>query len=375
MKKKIVQYDWLDLIRGLAALAVFIGHLRIICFKDTEISNLNLLGKGTFFLTGFGHISVILFFVLSGFLIIKSIHESVLADKWSTSSYAENRLSRLWVVLIPSLILGLLLDKLGLFYFPKSLFYSGEWKYFFHQDLSSKLSFEIFIGNVFFTQKILVPTLGSNGALWSLANEFWYYIIFPLFYFAVFRHFNKTLRAFLGLLGIGLLFFVGFQIAINFPIWLMGGFAYLIIKYIDESHLKRTSFFLGFLLLFLLTIVAIRFKAYPLVFNYYTAAFTFALVIPFLINIEMNNKYLIAFSTFFSNISYTLYLAHLPFIYFVTSFINFQDKEWSTKNFFIYLMITILTLTYSFILWYLFERNTKKIKSFLHSLKLKNITH
>ena len=371
MQKKNAQYDWLDLIRGLAALAVFIGHLRIICFKDTEISALNVLGKGTFFLTGFGHISVILFFVLSGFLIIKSIHESVLVGKWNTWFYAENRLSRLWVVLIPCLILGLLFDKLGLKYFPDSLFYSNEWKYFFHQDLESKLSLSIFLGNAFFVQKILVPTLGSNGALWSLANEFWYYIIFPLFYFAVVKLYGKVLRVILLLIGIALLFFVGYQISINFPIWLMGGLAYLIIKHVNEAQLKKTYLFILFLALFLGTIVAIRFKIQPLFFNYYSAGFTFALVIPFFINIDMNNKILKAFSTFSSNISYTLYLAHLPFIYFITSWLNFQNMEWNNKNLLTYLFIMFLTLAYSTVLWYLFERNTKKIKSYLHGLKLR----
>jgi peptidoglycan/LPS O-acetylase OafA/YrhL len=100
------QYVYLDLIRGIAALAVFAGHLRIICFRDVDISTLDLLGKGVFFLTGFGHLAVILFFVLSGFLIIKSIDESVIKKQWSVKTYGQNRLFRLWIVLIPCLLLG-----------------------------------------------------------------------------------------------------------------------------------------------------------------------------------------------------------------------------------------------------------------------------
>jgi len=34
--------------------------------------------------------------------------------------------------------------------------------------------------NVFFLQTITVPVYGSNSPLWSLANEFWYYLLFPL---------------------------------------------------------------------------------------------------------------------------------------------------------------------------------------------------
>ena len=37
-----------------------------------------------------------------------------------------------------------------------------------------------FWGNLVFLQTILVPTYGTNALLWSLANEFWYYMLFPL---------------------------------------------------------------------------------------------------------------------------------------------------------------------------------------------------
>jgi peptidoglycan/LPS O-acetylase OafA/YrhL len=38
---------------------------------------------------------------------------------------------------------------------------------------------EVLLGNLVFLQAILVPTWGSNGPLWSLAFEFWFYIWFP----------------------------------------------------------------------------------------------------------------------------------------------------------------------------------------------------
>jgi hypothetical protein len=37
-----------------------------------------------------------------------------------------------------------------------------------------------FLGNLCFVQTVSVPVYGSNGPLWSLANEFWYYVMFPL---------------------------------------------------------------------------------------------------------------------------------------------------------------------------------------------------
>jgi len=364
MKKK-VQYDWLDLIRGMAALAVFTGHLRIICYRDVAPGTLDLLGKIIFFLTGFGHISVIIFFVLSGFLIIKSIHQSVLQGRWDTVNYTESRFYRLWVVLIPCLFLGLLFDKIGLQYWGDSLFYSNKWKYFFDQDLANKLSAEIFIGNAFFVQKILVPTLGSNGALWSLANEFWYYVLFPLFYFAAKASVNVKYRLLFLVMGVSLLFFVGYQISINFPIWLMGGLSYIITLKVKDIHLQKKVGLLIALFFFLCAVCLLRLKIHEELFNNYTVAFLFAIAIPFLINIEMKNHLLQQISTYFSNISYTLYLAHLPFIYLVTSIIHFQDETWSKNNFWTFASLTVATILYSTILWFLFERNTKKIRDYI----------
>lgn len=365
--KKTVQYDWLDLVRGLAALAVFIGHLRIICFRDVPVGTLNTLGKGVFFMTGFMHISVILFFVLSGFLIIKSIHESVLRNSWNTSSYAQNRLFRLWVVLIPCLILGLIFDKAGLAYFGDSLFYSNQWKYFLGQDLANKLSAPIFFGNLFFLQKTLFPTLGSNGALWSLANEFWYYVTFPLLYFAILNRYALKYRILLFAAAVLVLVFVGFQITITFPIWLTGGLSYIIARKVKPEYLKNKLLLVSVVLIFLVAVLMTRIKLYPELFNNYTVGVLFALTIPFLINVEMKSRLIKAISTYLSNISYTLYLAHLPFIYIVTSAIGFQDKEWSSRNFIIYLGIVLATMLYATLLWFIFERNTKKIRNWFTS--------
>jgi len=34
--------------------------------------------------------------------------------------------------------------------------------------------------NLGFVQTVSVPVYGTNGPLWSLANEFWYYVMFSL---------------------------------------------------------------------------------------------------------------------------------------------------------------------------------------------------
>ena len=41
------------------------------------------------------------------------------------------------------------------------------------ETIQAHTTIAIFFGNAAFLQTIWVPYLGSNGALWSLSNEFW----------------------------------------------------------------------------------------------------------------------------------------------------------------------------------------------------------
>jgi peptidoglycan/LPS O-acetylase OafA/YrhL len=78
------------------------------------------------------------------------------------------------------------------------------------------------IGNYAFLQGIYVPTFGSNGPLWSLANEFWYYIAFPFLVCALWPRLSAAQRLLNVLLLIAILAFVHPQIALMGLIWLMG---------------------------------------------------------------------------------------------------------------------------------------------------------
>jgi len=87
-----------------------------------------------YFLTGFGHQAVIVFFVLSGFLISSSVFKAGAEGKWSWVDYGINRAARLYVVLIPGLLFGLLWDYLGSHYFALSGLYSRPLETFHRLD-------------------------------------------------------------------------------------------------------------------------------------------------------------------------------------------------------------------------------------------------
>ncbi len=176
--------SFLNFSRWLAALLVVIGHVRHLVLVDfKQVEQKSLFCKMLYFVTGLGHEAVVIFFVISGFLV-----GGVTLDRWSTQgpklrSYAVARISRLYTVLIPALLVGFALDFIGLHWFNKSELYSASAQYHtisLNFVIASALDIRTFVGNILMMQGILTPTFGSNGPLWSLAYEWWYYCIFAL---------------------------------------------------------------------------------------------------------------------------------------------------------------------------------------------------
>jgi peptidoglycan/LPS O-acetylase OafA/YrhL len=367
MKQKN-NFLWLDLVRGLAALIVFTGHLRIICFKEVSLSEIGLFAKLFYFVTGYGHQAVVIFFVLSGFFIIKSIDESARANKWNFSNYSINRLSRLWTVLIPALLIGFVIDRFGFHFFPSTLGYTEQIKYFEGLNARESLNASVFIGNVSFLQGILVPTLGFNTPTWTLPYEFWYYVLFPVLYFLVYPKYSLYTRMAFSLLATGVFIIVGSEIAIYFLVWLMGGVSFIIYKKLSAGF-SLASFLKYFILLaFGFILIMIRFKLSPLFFNDFTLAISFGLLIPVLCTWDIKMPVLKKLAAYLSNVSYTLYLTHLPLCMFITSWLSFQVSELNAKNIGLYTAVCVVTMLYSTLFWYLFERNTDKCRRWVTSL-------
>jgi peptidoglycan/LPS O-acetylase OafA/YrhL len=77
------------------------------------------------------------------------------------------------MVLAPALLLTAVLDQLGLWFFADSGVYA--WPIF-----EGHFTTALFFATLANFQGILLDYFGTNGPMWSLACEFWYYILFPL---------------------------------------------------------------------------------------------------------------------------------------------------------------------------------------------------
>jgi peptidoglycan/LPS O-acetylase OafA/YrhL len=213
----------LDLIRGVSAIAVLVYHLRGLFFVDFPfLEKHSLISSGLYAVTGYGHQAVMVFFVLSGYFIGTNAVESVGTRQWSWRIYMVNRMTRLQLVLFPALILGAVWDRIGMRLPQATSFYYGGLYKFYPPSVALRSTIPVFFGNLFFLQSFLSPVFGSNGALWSLSYEFWYYILFPACVLAAAVWPGIRNRVAYTGLAVFLLWFVGPQIRAYFVIWLMG---------------------------------------------------------------------------------------------------------------------------------------------------------
>lgn len=214
----------LDMARGLAAIAVLIGHVRGLFFVPYHELLHPSVAVGAFYAaTSLGHQAVIVFFVLSGFFIASSVVGSFDNCSWSWTAYLVNRIVRLSLVLVPALFLCLLLDRVGMTLSSTAAFYQHPAPDLISSSVANLETFRNFVGSLFYVQGILAQPFGSDSPLWSLSYEFWYYILFPVAVYVLSRKFRWGVRVGYAAAAILILFFIGRVIALYFLIWLAGG--------------------------------------------------------------------------------------------------------------------------------------------------------
>jgi peptidoglycan/LPS O-acetylase OafA/YrhL len=167
-----------------AAWLVVAEHARSLIFVDYgELQSPGLWAKGFYFLTGFGHEAVMVFFVISGYLVGGKVWSLSREGRFGWRRYLADRASRLYAVLLVALLLGALLDWSGYLFFNQYGLYNQGYEgaiAVLGTAPVEKMGWRDFLGNALFLQTIAGPTFGSNGPLWSLAYEWWYYILFPV---------------------------------------------------------------------------------------------------------------------------------------------------------------------------------------------------
>jgi peptidoglycan/LPS O-acetylase OafA/YrhL len=323
----------LDLIRAAAAWAVMWVHVRSNLFVDfRNVGQKGPLLNLLYFFTGFGHQAVMVLFVLSGFLISSTVFQSYASGTWSWRDYAINRSSRLYVVLIPGLLFGLLWDKTGSSLFASTGVYSHPMENFGGSVALNQLTVGNFLGNLVFLQTIICPTFGSNGPLWSLSNEFWYYVLFPVALFAGLAWARKSLRWAipLTLLSGGLAVILGRDKLIGFLIWMAG--CGLVVAY-SRVRVAGLRWWIPYALIssaaLAACLIAARTGRMAALGSDLAVGVAFALFLFAAVHMDVGAQSRTYHDTarFFAGFSYSLYVLHFPMLVFLRAWIG-SSQRW-----------------------------------------------
>jgi len=369
----------LDAIRGFAALLVFLNHWRALFFADyTQISHPDLAAKVFYTVTGLGRSAVIVFFILSGFFISSSVFRASQQGRWSWTWYAEQRLTRLYVVLIPALVLGAGWDLLGTHLFSQTPVYrdTADYQLMLKLPVAQMDTVQAWVGSLFFLQGIRTPVFGSNGPLWSLSYEFWYYLLFPFGLLALSQKSAMTAknayaaRIAYAAAALGVVLFIGKYIAMYFQVWLLGTLVCLCPPSRAASS-PAAGIVSG--LLCVAFLLAPRFGLMPYgVWDDFPVAIAFAAFLLFLLNARYPapGVFYTKAARALSNVSYSLYLLHFPMLVFLNALIIRQGRRWQ-PTFFHFgqgLLVAAIVFLYTYGIWYLTEARTGQVRAKIVSL-------
>jgi hypothetical protein len=163
--------------RWASAIVALMYHMRFLLFVDYEaVREKTSISKAFYFLTGLGHESFAIFFVLEGIAagLVMLQHRHL-----SSANHANvgQHISSFYRILLPGLIVGASFDFTGVHLFNRSGLYTA-----FPELSKLMLSFPSLIGNALMLQPFVVPNFGSNSMLYLLSYQFWYFV---LLYFCV----------------------------------------------------------------------------------------------------------------------------------------------------------------------------------------------
>lgn len=212
---------YLDLVRFLAALLVFVHHL----------AYERITGKALGQLGAFGEDGVMIFFVLSGYVIAY-----VSAEKEGTPrEYVTSRFARLYSVVVPTLVLTVVFD-----YWGRQLDFS-----LYEGRGNDSLPWVRALTSLSFTNQFWFLDIRyfSNVPYWSVSFEFWYYVLFGVSLFLK----GGRRWAVLGALAI----FIGPPIMLLAPVWLLGVWVYQVNARWALTPRAGWSLFLGSVTMYL----------------------------------------------------------------------------------------------------------------------------
>lgn len=339
----------LDHARWMAAIAVCLHHVRNLLLPDAiDAGPLSLPAKAFYFFTLFGREAVVVFFVASGVLVGGSVVRRLRSGTFNGPDFVIDRASRLYIVLVPAILLSLVLMLAG-----ASMSCSG-------MDSPATVW-----GNLLFLQNIAVHPLCNNHPLWSLSNEAFYYAAFASGCCAIVSRKPAIIAGFSILVFIGALATIADpeldSIGFGALLWL-AGMAPWFVKLRLPSILMLAAA--------LLALAASRLHLLPNAFvGHLMIAATFALFLSARALPPMTGRIGAVLASKLAAFSYSLYLVHMPLAQAVRWGLGGQLDP-TAASYAIYAVVVAAIILIAWIFGLVFEARTSDLRSLLrHWLK------
>lgn len=352
MEKALKQqhFYWLDLLRFLAAFMVLFSHTRNDYFVAYNFLPADQQGPFAFLfyaLGRLGHEAVMVFFVLSGFLVGGRGLEKISNGTFPKRSYVIDRFVRIMLPLIASVLL------------------------YFAVCMAMGLPFPYLraLGNLMSLQGIFCDSLVAP--FWSLSYEVWFYIAL----LAISLIFSKSNWGGVALSALCILVFSCCLKPHYFFIWLIGAVCYLtkpqkinvwlfiasvvgIIAFIGLWQISSESNAMSF-----------HFKIENKEFIEVMLGLSFGIFIQQIILCEPKHKFAVWLDTLGTKLaafSYTLYLAHCVILLPIYKYLFAENSGvMNLKSFMIWLSILAMTMISCWLLYLAFEKHTATVKMWL----------
>ncbi len=383
------QSAYLDFVRAAAAMIVLFGHASMIFLTGGFLNRTNVQSGG-----------VLVFFLLSGFLISYSTFKKHQDEDYGFREYFIDRFTRIYCAYLPALVFVWLADMQAMKYLPSPTPEDFTEIRRWIDRVPQYDTVQSWFGSLFMLQdfplfqvarRLGVPDnawffnkYGSASPFWTISIEWWLYMTFGAvvlvhlrnrrewtlkqiavlacvaivpFYFLVGGVDNCLTLLWITGMGVSLIF-------INMPKWA----EFLRWPFADGRWARRCAILSGFgVLCMACRLVALKLEGHPgefveLQFSVFLAVAIFSMLFA-LASVQRVPRMIVKGTKFFAGYSYSLYLTHATVIIYI--YLRFPGHQHDPR-FFWYSIAASNVLAIAF--WWVFERHYQKVAALLKQI-------